>query len=169
MGARQEERELAVRRQTDLNLHTGGCIVSPCDLGHQLRVDGLRLSNKHGFRFIQGHHGLIDITLRIRAVIDRPFSVLLVIRRVEPIIVELRHGQPDLMKIELKLTVLQSDVHDAVSGVFVSAGVSRERMGRLSIGNPAFTGLCSRLGGRLLALQSVRDRRPRPGRTAVRD
>src|SRR5580658_1456669 len=131
--ARQNQRQFTVRRQRNANLHAAGRFVSACELRHQFRIDGIGPAGEYGLRFVQGHHGLIDISLRIRAEVDRPLAVLLVVRSVKPVIMEASHGESDLMKVELKLVVFQTDGHHAVSGVIVGALVSRKGVGRLGI------------------------------------
>src|SRR5207245_10584184 len=116
-----------------------------------------------GFGLIEGHCRFVDVALRVGGEVHRPFAVLLVVGSIKTIVMKMRHGETDLVKLKLKLAVLQSDLQNAVGGVLVLAHIYGEWMPRLRIGKATKPGFAAGLHACFLTLQSDVEQAIGPG------
>src|SRR5213080_3534428 len=103
---REGKRETGSRLIKDFKFHLGRSHVSTRKFFEQRRVQRFGLACEHNFRLIQGHHGAINITLRIRPEIDGEFAVLLVVGRVKAIVVKVAQRKIERVKTELQRVAL---------------------------------------------------------------
>ena len=62
---------------------------------------------------------------------------------IEAVVVKVRQGQNDLMKIELQLVAFHPDFQRSISRMLVFAGKVRKRMGRFGVRHTAEAGLAA--------------------------
>jgi len=132
--------------------------VYPRELLQKLRVQGLGLAREYDFGLVQGRHCAVDISLGIRPEVDRELAILLVIRRVEPIVVEVGHRELEFVKTELKLVTFESDLENAVRRILKLASVVGQRVRRLGVRNAVRASLRPRFGACLLVCEPLLER-----------
>ncbi len=93
--SRQLERQSSAGRHGDVNLCASRSFVGARQLSQQLWFNGVGPAHEHCFRFIKRHHRLTDIPLRIRAEVDCPLAILLIVGSVEAVVVEARQWKSD--------------------------------------------------------------------------
>src|SRR5215472_139981 len=106
-------------------------------------VKSFGLAGEHHFALVQRNHRASNVPLRIGPEIHRKPSVLLIVRRIKPVVMEMVHREMKLVKTELQLLPLQSDFQNAVGGVLVLARVVTERVRWLRVWHAVSTCLCA--------------------------
>src|SRR2546422_8057708 len=124
---REYQRKTGPRLVVHFKLNFARGQVYPRELLQKLRVQGLGLAREYDFGLVQGRHCAVDISLGIRPEVDRELAILLVIRRVEPIVVEVAHRELEFVKTELKLVTFESDLENAVRRILKLASVVGQR------------------------------------------
>src|SRR5215469_10726947 len=89
---------LSARSDGHLHFDATWCFVATRQFRKELGVDAIRLACKYGLAFIERHHSLVDVALRVGAEDDRPLPILLVIGSIEAVVVEMHHRHLDLVK-----------------------------------------------------------------------
>src|SRR5207302_10247525 len=114
------------------------------ELFQKARVDRFGLARERDFRLVQRDHGGINVSLRVGTEVDRELAILLVVRCVEPVVMEVAHRKVKLVQTELQLMPLQSDFQNAVSRAFIFANVVAERVRWFRVRYAIPTGLRAR-------------------------
>src|SRR5215472_15189806 len=107
-------------------------------------VKSFGLAGEQHFALVQRDHRAINVPLRVGPEIHGKLSVLLIVRRIKPVVMEMVHREMELVKTELQLLPLQPDFQNAIGGVLVLARVVTERVRWLRVWHAVSTSLCAR-------------------------
>src|SRR5207245_2612242 len=118
-SAREGERKTRSELIEHFKFNLSWSHVSARELFEQRRIKRLRLARENDFGLIQRDHRIINVSLRIRAEVNRELPVLLVIRRVKPVVMKAAHRKLEFVKSELQRVTLDPDFENAVCRIFI--------------------------------------------------